>query len=125
MTAIVHRLDAYGAWLYLARSRRDVTALRRKLNLDPLMSANYGASTICGCDKAGNAEPHLVIFIDVSKHETTPALVDTIGHEVMHTALSLFEHIGETLTADCEPLAYLAGFMAAWTFDHCMEGMAA
>lgn len=119
MTAVVYRLDTYGAWLYLARSRAELAGLRRKMSMDAISSAEYGASYLVERDKAGNPGPFLVMYVDVEKHDGHAQLVDTIAHETMHTCLSLFERIGEKAIADCEPLAYLAGFIAAWAFDHC------
>lgn len=109
-----HPLGVYGAHLHVATTRKQMTALRRKYDLEKPDSLGASWLTI---DTHANNAPHLTVWMDTSRLDGA-GLVGTIAHEAVHSAAQLLDHIGQAAGKhDSEALAYLTEWVAARVWE--------
>ena len=115
-----HTLDIYDTELHLATNRRDWATLRRRfgfLRKEP--GAEGRVHSAVWVPKAGPTRQHIVIWIDLAKHDGRPGgLVNSCAHEATHAAGDILEQIGHDKAGD-EPHAYLVGWLTEWIWQHC------
>ncbi|SDD41625.1 hypothetical protein [Auraticoccus monumenti] len=114
MTAVHHKLDVYGADLYLCRSVKEWRKLRRtvdSLGDDP---TSQGATSIDV--NPTNGEYAVTIYVHPGLTDEAER-VECVAHEAAHAARMILDHVGETgRTWETEP--YLVGWIAGWVWRH-------
>lgn len=119
MTAYArHKLDIYGADLYLATTKRQWRALAKHYDWLGNVPESAGQATFATWERKGHMTvPIVVLWLDLKQHNTTTELIDTIAHEASHAAGRILEHIGHSAPTD-EPSAYLIGWLSGWMWEH-------
>jgi hypothetical protein len=107
-----HTLDIYGVEVFAVSTRQGWRELRKTV---PFLRKKPAAAglTYWGTPK-GAPRVHLVLWVDVARHHSTAALIDTCAHEAHHGADRVLDWAG---VDDAEASAYLAGWLTGWLFE--------
>lgn len=123
-----HRLDVYGADLYLATTKHEWQTLGRRIStLEREVPEAAGSSIFATFhpNDGSRSVPVLILWLDLAAHASSSDLVNTIAHEASHAAGQLLDYLGHDIRGTDEPHAYLVGWLAAWMWDNAGEKRAA
>lgn len=125
MSFVHHHLDVYDCEVFLARTKREWSALKRhtKATLDPAPQS-AGLTTFATYQPVGSfTRPHLFLWVDAGQHQRAADLVNTCAHEAAHAASYLLNHLDHTIRVSDEPHAYLVGWLTEWLWSHCSAAL--
>jgi hypothetical protein len=110
------QLDVFPAYLYDARSKKDVKRHWKLVESDDEMPCALGYTRM---DQHSSGTLHVLVYINekaLSKSEAPAVdLVKTYCHEAVHAAAMILEHVGES--RDGETMAYLVEFIFGWLME--------
>ncbi|NUO57249.1 MAG: hypothetical protein HOV78_11325 [Hamadaea sp.] len=117
-----HRLDIYGADIYLATTKGQWRKLARRgiasLDTEAPEAAGLSQFATFHPNDGGLSTPVLVLWVDAAAHKSAGELVDTLAHEASHAAGQLLAHVGHDHRGTDEPHAYLVGWLTRWLWEN-------
>jgi hypothetical protein len=115
-----YQLDIYGVWLHSATTRKAWRKLRNQI--DSLPRITDGALGFTSRDVEDGGDVHISLFIDAARLVDNPqGLTEILAHEAAHAGCMLLDHIDQEYDGQSEAMAYLVGFIAAWTWEAVAE----